>query len=66
MTADQIKARVKVHLLKGKTLTAIEAFNLWRTLRLSVYIHRLRNDGVKIKTEMVKKGNKVFAKYSAV
>lgn len=61
---NNIKERLKVLLLSGGTITALQALNRWGTLRIAVYVARLRRSGLKIKTIMVTKGNKTFAKYS--
>lgn len=48
----------------GKTITALEAFNLCGTLRLSSIIYKLRGRGYNVVTEMVKRNGKTFAEYS--
>lgn len=62
----QIKPRLKVHLLKGKTITALQALKRYGTIRLAVYINRLRNDGHKIHCEMITEKGKTFGKYSLI
>ena len=59
------KEKIKKHLMKGKSLTAIQALNLFNCFRLAARIADLRNEGMKIYTEnyMLKSG-KVIAKYS--
>lgn len=64
MTKDHIQARLKTLLLTGGTITALQALNRWGTLRIAVYVSRLRSQGLKIKTHMVTKNNKTYAKYS--
>lgn len=60
----QVKAHLKVHLLQGKSITQLQAFKMWKTTRLAVFINRLRRDGMKIQTIMVKAGTDVsYAKY---
>lgn len=61
--AKNVEHRLKVHLLKGRTITSLQALNLWATIRLPVYVQRLRRKGYVIKTEMIRKGEKTFAKY---
>ena len=48
----------------GKTITALEAFNLCGTLCLSSIIFQLRDRGYNVVTEMVKRNGKTFAEYS--
>jgi len=63
--SPQFKPRIKVWLLRGRTLTQQKAITLWKCYRLSVYIRRLRQDGMKIKTEMVyNKDGTQYGKYS--
>jgi hypothetical protein len=52
------------HLKKGKTLTAIQALNLFGCFRLASRINDLKRMGFSITSTMVSKGNKRFAKYS--
>ncbi len=60
----QVKARLKVHLLLGKSITPLQAWNLWKTTRLASYILRLRNDGLKISTTIMKPGtDSSYARY---
>lgn len=65
MKQKDVKPRLKVHLLLGKTITQSQALKRWRTSRLAVYINRLRNDGMNIVTEMVtdKRTGDIFARY---
>lgn len=59
------KGKVKWWLLKGKSITPLEALNYFDVFRLSAIIFDLRNEGMNIETEYVinSKGNR-FAKYS--
>lgn len=61
-----IKQLVKLYLLSGRTLTPMQALKRWGTFRVAVYIQRLRDEGYAIDTEMVKEGNKTFARYRHV
>lgn len=61
--AKNVKEHLKVHLLKGGTVTQLQALNWWQTSRLAVYVDRLRKSGYVVKTEMIRKGEKTFAKY---
>jgi biotin operon repressor len=63
MPRQYIKALLKNYLLSGKSITGLQALKRWGTIRLAVYIQRLRNDGYKIKTEMVTEKGKTFARY---
>ncbi len=64
MTPQQVLPRLKAHLLSGKSITPLQALERYGTMRLPVYILRLRQKGYRIKTEMVTKGKKTYAKYS--
>ena len=52
------------HLLNNKSLTPLEALNLYGCFRLSARILELRKKGYDIKTENITKGGKTFAEYS--
>lgn len=59
--------QIQRHLEKGKSLTAIQALNKYGCFRLAARIADLRNDGMNIKTTIVKlKNNKQIASYSVV
>ena len=58
------KSDVLAHLKTGKSITSIEALNLFQAFRLADIVFKLRKDGVPIKTETVGKGSKSWAKYS--
>lgn len=60
----QVKARLKVWLLRGNSITAWQAWKKFKTNRLAVYIQRLRDDGLNIETRKVKFGNDTFAQYT--
>ena len=55
MTDSQTK-KIKKHLEDGKTITAIEALNDYNCFRLSARIHDLRQQGMNIKRENVRRG----------
>lgn len=59
----QVKGHLKAWLLMGKSITSNQALKMWRTSRLAVYINRLRNEGMKIVTEMVTSRGDQYAKY---
>lgn len=54
---------IKEHLESGKSLTPIDALNMFGCFRLSGRILDLRRKGMKIKTEIVEKNDKRFARY---
>ena len=58
------KAIILAELRKGKTITALEAFKLCGSLRLSSIIFCLRDEGYNITTTMVKRNGKHIAEYS--
>ena len=49
--------------LKIKSITAIQALNLYGCLRLAARINELRSDGIDVETEMVNRNGKRFARY---
>ena len=56
--------QIKNHLEAGKSITAIDALNLFGCFRLGARINDLRSAGLEIETEMITSGRKRFAKYS--
>jgi len=58
------KARLKTKLLMGESVTPMQALKWWGCMRLSVYVRRLRQDRMNIKTEIVYKNGTSYAKYS--
>jgi hypothetical protein len=58
-----ISHKLEAWLLKGRTITALQALNKWGCMRLSARINELRNDGFPILTDSVKQNGKVFARY---
>lgn len=63
MPKQYIKTLLRNYLLQGKTITSLQALRRWGTIRLPVYVKRLRDDGYKVKRQMVKEKGKTFAKY---
>jgi hypothetical protein len=62
---NHYKVRIKTYLLqKGKSLTVLDALKMWGTTELRHYIAELRKEGYKIKREWVRRGKKMFIKYS--
>ena len=49
-TSTRVSKTQKVleHLLKGKTISPLEAFNRYKTMRLSAIIFNLKEEGYKI------------------
>ena len=57
--------QIKAWLESGKSLTPLDAINLFNSLRLGARVFDLKNDyGMNIKTEMVEENGKRFARYS--
>jgi hypothetical protein len=56
--------KIKAYLNKGKSITPMDALNKFGCFRLSARIKNLRDEGLKILTNYVTKGNKTFASYS--
>ena len=63
MTHSQ-NARIRAHLLRGKSLTALEALTRFGTFRLAARILELKHDeGLPIRTSIEKAGGKRIAVY---
>ena len=58
-----VSHKLESWLLKGKTITALQALNKWGCMRLSARINELRNDGFPILTDTITKNGKTFARY---
>lgn len=59
--------QLKAWLESGKSITPLDALNLFGSFRLGARIFDLKNDyGMNIKTEMVEDNGKRFARYSLV
>jgi len=55
---------IKEHLLRGESLTGLQAIDLYGVYRLSSVINRLRNRGIEIETIMIDKNDGTsFGKY---
>lgn len=60
-------ARILLHLKSGKSITALEALNLYGCFRLAARISDLRKLGHKIKSDRcTNQFGKTFAKYSLI
>lgn len=61
------RANIKKHLEEGKSITPLEALQLYGCFRLAAVIFILKDEGMDIQTEMIKVGkNKRCAKYTLV
>jgi hypothetical protein len=60
------KEQIKKHLLSKKSITPIQALNKFGCLRLAAVIYKLKNEGLKIMTEIEYNKKKQFAKYRLV
>ena len=57
-------SRILKHLMKGKSLTPIQALNKFDCFRLASRIKELKKDGFDILTTMIKSNKKTFASYT--
>jgi hypothetical protein len=57
------KEQIKKHLLSRKSITPIQALNKFGCLRLAAVIYKLKNEGLKIMTEIEYNKKKQYAKY---
>jgi len=63
-TKDNITAKIGRHLLKGKSITALQALEMFGCMRLGARIYDLRMDGWDInKTSFQLDNGKTIAKY---
>ena len=59
--------QIKAWLESGKSITPLDALNMFGSFRLGARIFDLKNDyGMNIKTKMVEENGKRYAKYSLV
>lgn len=58
--------KIKKYLLNGKKLTPLQALRMFGCFRLSGRVYDLKKEGLKIKTDLVKRNKKVFAQYYAI
>lgn len=66
MTTKSKHNEIRNHLLRGETITGLQAIELYGVYRLSSVINRLRNrDGLEVETTMITAtdGKTIFAKY---
>ena len=63
MKKDSQNALIKGWLLNGRSLTTLDALNMFGCFRLSARISNIREEGYDIVTEMVEVNDKRIAKY---
>lgn len=66
MITESKHNEIKSHLMRGESITGLQAIDLYGVYRLSSVINRLRNrDGLNVETTMVtaEDGKTIFAKY---
>ena len=63
MNEQSQTSAIKEHLLKGNSITPIDALKLFGCFRLSARIKNLRDAGMSIETEMITVDRKRFARY---
>ena len=63
MTEQSQTSAIKEHLLRGNSITPIDALKLFGCFRLGARIHDMRSEGMNIKTEMITVDRKRVAKY---
>lgn len=63
MKTESQNALIKGWLLNGKSITPLDALNMFGCFRLSARIANLRDEGLPIVTDMVTISNKRVARY---
>jgi hypothetical protein len=66
MRTDSQNALIKGWLMNGRSLTTLEALNMFGCFRLAARIENLRSQGMDIHTEIVEINDKRVARYSLV
>ena len=56
--------QIKHYLEGGNKITPLEALDKFGCFRLAAIVHKLKEQGLKIRTTMIKEGQKTFAEYS--
>jgi hypothetical protein len=64
MRTDSQNALIKGWLMNGRSLTTLEALNMFGCFRLAARIENLRSQGMEIQTEIVEINDKRVARYS--
>jgi hypothetical protein len=59
-----VNQKLEAWLQRGYGITQLQALEKWGCMRLSARINELRNQGMNIVTNPIKKNGKTFAKYS--
>ena len=61
----QITQQENIHnaLLRGESITPMDALHRWGSMRLAAVRHNLRKDGLDISTTIVKSRQRNFAEY---
>ena len=62
---SQIEA-IREHLLKGKSITPLEALKKYGCFRLAAVVFNIRAEGYVVETELLHKKQKKWAKYSLI
>lgn len=57
--------RIRKHLESGRWISPLQALNRYGCFRLAGRVHDLREDGMAIISERVKRNGKTFARYRA-
>lgn len=57
------KEQIKKYLLSKKSITPIQALNKFGCFRLAAVIYRLKDEGMKITTEIIHEKRKQYASY---
>lgn len=63
-STDSQNALIKGWLMNGRSLTTLEALNMFGCFRLAARISNLREEGMDIETEIVEINDKRVARYS--
>jgi hypothetical protein len=64
MRTDSQNTLIKGWLMNGRSLTTLEALNMFGCFRLAARISNLRDEGMDIHTEIVEINDKRVARYS--
>ena len=57
---------IRNHLVTGHPINPMDALNQYGCFRLAAVVFNLKEEGLNIKTTMVKNGNKSFAEYRII
>ena len=56
--------RIRKHLQSGRSITPLQALNLYRCMRLGARIYDLKRQGLNISSHLVRRGRMQYAEYS--